>query len=111
LFSNVSPFTYTRTRFFFLGGARVSKANTQSTPKNLLIAGRIKYAHPLLTMGPLGPERIERFIEDQYFVAAKILSPPTFCHRQYFVAANILSVFRIREDHLLLMIVFCVHIS
>ncbi len=43
------------------------------------------------------------------FVVANILSPPVFCCRQYFVAANILSMFRFKDDYLLLMILFCLY--
>ena len=60
----------------------------------------------------------------QHFVNARILSTRGYCRRedfvavsrcQYFVGANILSmsiflsVFRIKDDYLLLMIVFCVY--
>jgi hypothetical protein len=34
---------------------------------------------------------------------------PIFCRRQCFISANILSVFRTKDDYLLLMIVFCVY--
>jgi hypothetical protein len=62
----------------------------------------------------ISPTRI--FCQSQYFLSTRtFLSAPIFCCHQYFVGVNILlvpiflSVFRIKDDYLLLMIVFCVY--
>ncbi len=50
------------------------------------------------------------FCRRQYcFDAADVFVAANICRRQYFVDANILSVFRFKDDYLLLMIVFCVY--
>ncbi len=52
--------------------------------------------------------------QGQHLVDESILSTPTFFQRKFFVNSNILpppllSVFRFKDDYLLLMIVFCVY--
>jgi hypothetical protein len=59
--------------------------------------------------------RQEIFVDARFLLLRTFLSAPIFWRRQCFVATNILSppifllVFRIKDDYLLLMIVFCVY--
>ncbi len=48
-------------------------------------------------------------VDSNISVGANILPAPMFCRRQYFVAAYIFDRVQVKDDYLVLMIMFCVY--